>query len=72
MNGSASNLILYIVNGLVGLVVLLIGVVVRQHQKADEDHKNRMDKEIDRLRSRLHDAESKLAGIEMLKNSKRM
>ena len=71
MNGSVSNLILWLVNGLLGLVMVLIGVIVRQHQKADEEHRGRLDGEVTRLRNRLHDVESKLSGLEALELSRK-
>jgi len=70
MNGSLSSFILYLTNGLVGLVLVLIGVIVRQHQKSDEEHRDKLGEEITRLRDRLHVAEGKLAGLEMLESSR--
>lgn len=60
MNGHLFSTLFYVVSFLLGLVVTLVGVMLRQHSSADEDHRRRYDKEIDTLRRMLHDLEIRL------------
>ena len=70
MNGNAVPPLLWIVNLLVGLVIALIGVILRMHAAGDAEHRRRYDTELEKLRQRMHDAESQIAGWEALARSK--
>lgn len=66
MNGYPMSILLMIFQGLTSLIMVLSGIILRLHQKSDEEHRQRFDDEIKRLRDRLHQAESKLAGLEYI------
>lgn len=63
MNGYMIPIILGIVNLLIGLLLTVIGFVVKMHQKADDEHRVRIDKELDLVRQRLHDALNDISGL---------
>lgn len=60
MNGNTVPLLLYLVNGLLAVLSILIGFIVRTHLKHDEDHRKSVDDEIQRLRQRLIDLGDRL------------
>lgn len=64
MNGVPVSILLWAVNFLLGIVLVLIGVILRMHQKADEEHRQRADAEIERLRQRFHDFSMKVGRVE--------
>jgi hypothetical protein len=70
MNGHTVPLLLWIANALAGLVLALIGVILRMHAANDAEHRVRTADEIEKLRARMHDAESQLAGWTALAKSK--
>jgi uncharacterized membrane protein len=71
MNGATVPFLVWVVNGLLGLVILLLGVIVRMHQQSDEDHRKRMDREINMLRNRIHDWSSNIGWIESERQKER-
>jgi hypothetical protein len=50
-----TGLLIWAASGLLALVNVLIAFIVRLHLTADDEHRQRMDKEIDSLRKRVHD-----------------
>jgi uncharacterized membrane-anchored protein YhcB (DUF1043 family) len=70
MNGNAMTLLLWIANGLAGIVLLLVGVILRMHAAGDAEHRRRYETELEKLRARMHDAESQIAGWAALAKSK--
>ena len=63
MNGYASGLVFWALNILVGLVAALIGVILKMHLNSDDEHREEMKEEIERLRDRLHKIEGTTSGI---------
>ena len=63
MNGYGATILLAIAQGLGYVFILLLGVIWKMHQHGDEEHRLRMDKEIDALRSRMHDAMDEISGL---------
>lgn len=66
MNGNTLPFLLWAVNGLLGLVIALLGYILRMHKDSDEEHRQRFDREIDTLRVRGHDLSAKVAALEMM------
>ena len=66
MNGNTVPLLLWAVNGLLGVVIMLLGYVLRLHKDSDEENRQRFDREIDTLRVRGHDLSAKVAALEMM------
>ena len=58
--------LLLIVEGLFGVVLLLVGVIGKMHIEADKEAKKDVEEEISSLRSRMHDVESQVAGLSMI------
>ena len=54
MNGSLTTILTAAVTFLLSIVVALIAFILKQHQRADDEHRRRIDKEIDLLRQRVH------------------
>lgn len=65
MNGYPLAVLIWLVNGLLFIVSVLIGMVVKQHLNSDKEHQVRTDKEIDLLRSKVHDIGNKFAALQM-------
>lgn len=63
MNGFGSAAVLWLLNMLLGLLLVVIGFAVKLHMKSDDEHRQRIDKELDRVRQRLHDALNDIAGL---------
>jgi len=70
MNGNGVPILLWITNVLAALVLALIGLVLRMHAAGDAEHRHRYEAELEKLRGRMHDAESQIAGWEALARSK--
>ena len=64
MNGGSAGVLLWAVNILLGMVIALIGVIMRMHTQSDDEHRNRLDKEIGLLRQRLHDIANRFSEIQ--------
>ena len=67
MNGSVMSLLIWLANGLIALLAVVIGFTVQQHVNSDKEHRNRMDMEINTLRQKVHDLSNKFAGIQLKK-----
>lgn len=63
MNGNTVPILLWIANAMMGLVIFLLGAVLKMHSDSDKDYKDRTDKEIDLLRKRGHDIGNKVSEI---------
>lgn len=63
MNGNVVALSVWAIGALLGLVNVLIGFIVHLHLKADEEHRQRIDKEIDLIRQRVHDFGNRIAEL---------
>lgn len=63
VNGSAIPLLIWVINGLLSVVVILIGLVLRMHSSSDAEHQARTDKEIEKLRERLHNHGNRVAEV---------
>lgn len=63
LNGNVISILLLAVNGLLGLVVLLIGLILKMHRDSDTEQHARQDKEIDQLRQRGHDLGNRVAEL---------
>lgn len=55
MEGAALKVLVGVLGALLSLSVALIGIILRQHEKSDEEHRARLEKEIERMRQRIHD-----------------
>lgn len=66
MNGFSSALALWVLNTLLGLLLVVVGFAVKLHMKSDDEHRERIDKEIERIRQRLHDALNDVAGLKAI------
>lgn len=64
MNGNTVPFLVWVINGLFAVVSILIGAIIRMHQKSDEEHRERMDKEINGLRTRMHELGNKLSEVQ--------
>ena len=49
------------INLLLGLVIALVGIVLKQHATSDKEHRERIDGEISLIRKRIHDMQNTLA-----------
>lgn len=56
-------MLVWIINGLFGLLTAAVLVILKLHQKADDEHRKRMDDEIQSLRKRLHDLDSMVGQV---------
>lgn len=63
MNGFSAAAVLWLLNMLLGLLLVVIGFAVKMHMKSDDEHRERIDKELERVRQRLHDALNDIAGL---------
>lgn len=63
MNGNLTGPILAIIGGLIALVQVLVGFIVHLHIKSDDEHRSRMEGEINKLRDRLHRVVEKMHTI---------
>lgn len=68
MNGFSSGLLLWLLNFLLGLLLVVVGFAVKLHIKSDDEHRARIDKEIERIRQRLHDALNDVAGLKAIEH----
>lgn len=66
MNGFSSAAVLWLLNMLLGLLLVVIGFAVKMHMKSDDEHRERIDKELERVRQRLHDALNDIAGLKAI------
>lgn len=58
MNGHLTSFLIWVASGLVGLAGVLFGVVLKMHAGKDDERYTSVLKELDSLRSRMHDAEN--------------
>lgn len=63
MNGVLLATLLSIIGGLLGLLQVLIGVVMKMHMTSDDEHRVRVENDIKLLRERSHDLGDKLSGL---------
>lgn len=61
LNGHLTTLLLWVAGGLVTLLNVTVGFAIKQHMNSDKEHRDRTDKEIDKLRNRMHEAENRIA-----------
>lgn len=55
MNGTSTAFLLSIIAGLLGLVNLLFGLVLKAHKDSDDERWKQLNEELGRLRARVHD-----------------
>ena len=67
MNGGAAGIMLWAVNALLGIVILLIGFIVRLHSKNDDERYKELRQELLRVRDRLHDAWNEISALKFKK-----
>ena len=58
INGNLTPVLLWLIAGLVGLVNVLFGLVLKMHVDRDDERWNSVNDEIQLLRTRLHDLSS--------------
>lgn len=56
----------WIWNIFLGMVIGLLSIIFRMHQKLDDERHENQRREIEGLREKMHDAQSEIAGIKML------
>jgi hypothetical protein len=66
VNGNTPMILMMVINGLLGLVVLMLAYILKSHKESDDRTEARLDKEIGLLRTRSHELGSKVAGLEIL------
>ena len=63
MNGHLTSVFIWIINALISLIVLLIGFIVKQHLNSDKEHRESIEKEVGKIRDRIHKVEGTTANI---------
>lgn len=63
VNGGVASLLLWVINGLLGFIVVLFGVILKMHRDADAEYQQRTDKEIEKIRVRLHNHGNRVAEV---------
>lgn len=63
INGGAASFLLWVINGLLGFIVILFGVILKMHRDSDIEHQKRTDKEIEKIRERLHNHGNRVAEV---------
>ena len=66
MNGYPLSIALAVVNGLLAIVLILIKYAAAAHEKRDDERHSDMREEVGKLRDKVHDIGSKVAGMEMV------
>jgi hypothetical protein len=63
VNGSAVPVLIWVINALFSLVIALIGLMLKMHSDSDAAHHARTEKEIEKLRERLHNHGNRVAEV---------
>lgn len=63
LNGGTASFLLWIINGLLGFIVILFGVILKMHRDSDAEYQVRTDKEIEKIRGRLHNHGNRVAEV---------
>lgn len=63
VNGGVASLLLWVINGLLGFIVVLFGVILKMHRDSDLGYQQRTDKEIEKIRERLHNHGNRVAEV---------
>lgn len=55
MNGLPVSVLVWIINGLFGLLTTTVLIILKLHQKADDEHRRRIDNRLEQIAKRVHD-----------------
>jgi uncharacterized membrane-anchored protein YhcB (DUF1043 family) len=61
MNGYLTTALLWLAGALIAVVNVVVGFAIKQHVKSDEEFRERTDKEIDKLRTKVHELSNRVS-----------
>jgi hypothetical protein len=63
MNGSLVTVLIAVIGGLFAIVQGLVAIVVRMHMASDDEHRLRLEADINAIRARAHELADKLSDL---------
>ena len=64
MNGHLTPFLLSVIAGLLGMVNILFGLLLKSHKDSDDERWKLLSEEIGRLRSRIHDMSGRVGKVD--------